>query len=346
MNTISTSEEKPLLQEHHTLDALWKDIVNSLNAKQIKEAKAIVKHAVGAKEWDKKAMVAYIEAEENPGPTTLAKLEQFSAPSMHQHNLKSDNLALLLINARLAVLCITLAAQSFGELSKCYLKTAEIYTSTEKINVDSAYRKLPLIQFLQLQRVYATEAINAGDHKTSLEMLNKISSLWERIAAGSIDFHPDIPIVLKLIEQTSRKQEILPSMLHENNIDLSEDMLKHSTIRLDLEKYLNIVSKKEKETSLLEIYKGVAERTLAKEISIKVTDSENSITKGILKELNLEGLDGKILKSDHADGKVRIPIILETKITIKDSFVIIDNSPADILLNKGCLNQNTKNHYR
>ena len=335
---MNPSEKDSLLDSGKECDAseeTWKRIAIFLNNNQLDKAKVLCQKEPNSR--NKKALLAYIQAEEVHNEDALAMLEEFSTPPASQ---EVDNLQTLLINTQLAVLCVALASQTFGELSKCYLQTAEVYTS--KINHDQAKKKLPIIQSLKLQRISATLLINAGESRKSLEMLNRISITWEKIAEGSKKFHPDIQIILDLIKQASRMQE-QPMLAPFNDRNLAERMLQNSTVSLDINEYIKSAAKTRKDESLHKHWQAIAETCAASGVNSIITNSENAISKRMLERLSLKKLDKLELIKEDSNGEMRIPIIVEKKITIKGSFVIKDNAPTDLLISKCCLCQITKN---
>ena len=331
-------ENEPLLNprsECDTHEELWQKIISLINASKLNIAKIECQNEPSNK--NKRALLAYIEAEEVQNAAALAALEEFSTP---QTDLKTDDFQTLLINVQLGVLCVALATQTFGDLSKCYLKTAEVYVS--KINDNQAKRKLPVIQNLQFMRIHATLLFNSGEYRKSLEILNQISKTWEEMAEGLRNFHPDIQIILDLIEQARQKQE-QTTTISTSNESIYENILQDPTVRLDINQYLKSSSKTRENTSLNKQWRAIANTCFAKDVSITVSDSENSISKGMIKKLNLEELVRQELLKKDSRGRSQIPIIIEKKITIKNNFVIIDDddAPTDLILNKCCLCQIT-----
>ena len=192
-------------------------------------------------------------------------------------------------------------------------------------------------------RVRATLLVDAGEDRKALKILNQISKTWEETAEGSRNFHPDIQIILDLIEQANQRRE-QPTIISISNKTISENILQNPTVRLDINQYLRSSLRTRQDTSLSKNWQAIADTCIAKEVSIAVTDSENSISKGMLKRLNLEELDKQELLRKDSSGRTRIPIIIEKKIIIKNDFVIIDDEDAltDLLINKCCLCQNTE----
>lgn len=314
--SVKSGEDEPLLSisdEDNAHEKIWRKVINLINICQLDRAMAACNKEPSGK--NKEALLAYIDAKEAPNTAALAKLEEFSTPPT---NVESNSLRTLLINTQLAVLCVTLATQTFGELSKCYLKTAEIYAS--KVH-DQATKKLPTIQNLQLKRIRATLLINTGEGRKSLEILHEICKTWEQIAEGLKHFHPDIPIILDLIKQASGMQQ-QPTPTSSNNKDLSETMLQNSSVKVDISEFLHLPYK---------------HYNCAKGVSVAITDSENSITKRMLERLKLNDPSLQDLVREDNTGKRRVPIIIEKEIAIRDSFVVVDDAPTDLLINKSCL---------